>query len=131
MTNNVTSIGVFERDLQYVNFAFGTAFGGYIGVILAIRELSDSKVILMMLLAAAVSSWLIYFHRVAIDVLRDGYKSHAWSVTLFLIITAGLQLMSAEIQESYLVAFRIFQAWSYVLLFCLGTNLLFMRRLNG
>ena len=120
----------FERDLQYVNFAFGSAFGGYIGVILATKELSDSTIILLMFLVAVVPSWLILFHECAVMVLRDGYKKHAWIVTLFLFSTVCISFMSAVVHEAYIVAFRIFQAWSYVLLLHLGLNLYLKRRQN-
>ncbi|MEK6542552.1 MAG: hypothetical protein AABZ45_10595 [Pseudomonadota bacterium] len=120
----------FERHLQYVNFAFGSAFGGYIGVVLAVRDLPDSTVITLMVMIAAVSSWMIHFHDSSEQVLRNGYKKHAWSVTLFLTQMVGLQLIAGLVDEAFLVAFRIFQAWAYVLLTHLCLHLYFKRRRN-
>ena len=109
----------FERDLQYVNFTFGSAFGGYVGIVLALKELSDSTVILLVALLIGVSSWLIFYHDVALDVLRRGMRARKWSFGVFFSMAIGLQLIALGLPEAGMIASRVFGGWAIVLILLL------------
>ena len=119
---------VLVRDIQHINFAFGTAFGAFVGIMLATRELTESEVVIGLGLVVLIAQWLIFFEDVVETIFEGGIKRHAWLITLFLVMTLGIQIYSAEIPVGLLIGSRILQFWGGMLLFYLFMHRIFNRR---
>lgn len=58
-------VAEFESEMDVLNFIFGSAFGGYVGIVIATDDLSDYYLWILVLLLANLAAFLLLLKEVA------------------------------------------------------------------